>query len=91
MSAKKHPSVRKGAFLSNRVSGLCALDVRCARAFFSLGNFEGDDIADFKVIECHTLELLGMEEKILFLAFASNESKSAIRERFDCSGHVNML
>ena len=70
---------------------LCAADVRRGRAFFAIGDFESDDIANFEIIKGYTIQLLGMEEKVFCFAIASNETESTIRKGFDCSLHVSNL
>ncbi len=58
------------------------------RTLFAIGYFKGDGIALFEFVEGNALQLLGVEEKILRLAFARDEPKSSIRLGFDCSCHV---
>lgn len=70
---------------------LRAANVGSVGALFALSNFEGDGIANLEVVEYHTDQVLRVEEKILRLAFARDESESTRRERFDCSGHVCLL
>src|SRR3989338_2136683 len=59
------------------------------RALFALGNLEGQHIANLQFIERNTLQILGVEEKVLRFAFARDETKSTIREGLDCSSHVD--
>jgi hypothetical protein len=66
---------------------LRAGDVDGARAFVALLNLEGDSVALAKFIKGNTLQVLRVEEEILRLAFARDESKSTIRLGFDGSGH----
>jgi hypothetical protein len=74
----------EGCFLFWR---LCAADVRRSRAFFAFGDLESDDIADFKIIECYALKLLGMEEEVLRFAIARDETESTIRKGLDSTLH----
>ena len=57
------------------------------RALLTFSDLEGDVVADLELIEGNAYELLGVEEKILRLAIARDESESAIRERLDSSVH----
>ena len=66
---------------------LGAGDAGSGGTFFTFGDLEGDGVADLEFIERHADELLGVEEEILRLAFAGDESESSVCERLDCSGH----
>ena len=70
---------------------LGAGDTCGCRSFFTIDDFEGDDIANLEFIESYADELLGVEEKILHFAFARDESESSVRERLDSSGHSFLL
>ena len=65
-----------------------ALDVGSGGAFGAVNDFEADFVANLQFVKRDADQILGMKEKILRLAIASNESISFIRERFDCSVHV---
>src|SRR3989344_3545171 len=58
------------------------------RAFVSLDDLKGDGIADLQFIEHNASQLLGVEEQILRLAFAGNESESLLGQGLDNSVHV---
>ncbi len=57
------------------------------RALLAVNDLEADDIANLELIERHAGELLGVEEQVLRLAFASDETESTIRERLDSTSH----
>lgn len=69
-------------------AGLGARDVYCTRAFFAIDNLKADHIANFQIIKGNTLELFGVEEEVLRLAFARDKPKTTVRERLDCSCHI---
>jgi len=73
------------------VQALGARHVRGALPLLAFSDFEGNDIADFELGVCHTLQLTGVEEKILRLAFASDESESLVRKPLDSSCHDFIL
>lgn len=85
MKNKKPP--REVVFLISVTRRLGARYVGSCRTLLAIGYFKGDDIANFELIEGNARELFGVEKKILLFAIARDESKSAIRERLDCSGH----
>jgi len=58
---------------------LDSADVLGARALFALHDLKGDFIANLELVECHAVQVLGMEEKVLRFAFASDETESPIR------------
>lgn len=69
-------------------SGLRASDVDCSRAFFALGDFEGDGIANLQIVKCNATEVFGVEEKVLSLAFARDKAESTVRKSLDSSVHI---
>ncbi len=81
---KNHRESRGGfllkAFLGER-------HVLGARAFLALSNLERNDVTNLKLIERYSVQILGMKEKILRLAFASDKPESSVHERFNCSSH----
>ena len=70
-----------------RQSRLGERDIGGRRTLRSIGDLEGDGIADLELIVGDTYELLGVEEEILLHAIAGDEPESTFRERFDSSGH----
>ena len=73
------------------VRRLGARDVDCGRALLTLGNLKGNRIALLELVEGYALEILRVEEEILRLAFARDESETTIRKRLNCSLHVYYL
>lgn len=73
--------------LDSRVGSLGAAYVSSSWALVSVYDIKGNGIADLQVIEHDTLQLLGVEEKILRLAFARDESIPLIRKLLDSSFH----
>lgn len=62
-------------------------DIGGRRTLRSVGDLEGDGIADLELIVGDTYELLGVEEEILLHAIAGDEPESTFCERFDSSSH----
>jgi len=58
-----------------------------SRTFFAFNDLESDFVARLQFLKCNVLQILGVEEKILRLAFASDESKSSVRKGFDSTVH----
>jgi len=56
--------------------------------FLTLLNFKGDIVALFKFVESDTVEIFRVEEEVLRLAFASDETKSPIRQSLYSSCHI---
>lgn len=56
--------------------GLNARNVLGARAFFALRDLKADFVANLKLVKRHAVQILGMEEKVLRLAIASDETES---------------
>ena len=70
---------------------LSARYVDGAGSFVTLLNVKGDLVTFFKFIKRNTLELLGVKEQILRLAFARDEPVSSIRFGLDGSYHIFYL
>lgn len=73
--------------MSLSVDSLGARNAGSCWALRTLSDLESDHIAHFEFIEHDANEVLGVEEQILCLAIASNESESSVRKGLDCSGH----
>lgn len=69
------------------VKRLGALHVRGRRAFLALSYLERYGVADLELVIGHAVQILGVEEKVLRLAFARDKTESAIRKGLDCSCH----
>lgn len=67
--------------------GLRARNVDRARALFAVCDLELEHVADFEFVEHNTLELLGVEEKVLLAVVAGDKTESTIRESLDRSCH----
>ncbi len=61
------------------------------RTLFALHHLKADFIANLKLIKRHTVQILGMEEKILRFAFASDETKPPVRQSLYFSRHDCVL
>ena len=72
---------------SSRLFGFDASYVNCGETFFSFNNFKGKRVANLQFVKSDTYEILGVEEKILRLALASDESKSPVSQSLDYSSH----
>ena len=69
---------------------LSALDVLGVRALLAVDHLEGDGVADVELGKRNARQVVGVEEKILDLAFTGDESESLIRnEGLDCPFHEN--
>ena len=68
-------------------NALDARDVRRCRALLAVNDFERYLVADFEVVEHDTLQFVGVEEKVLRLAFARDETESFVQQSLDCSCH----
>jgi hypothetical protein len=66
-------------------SKLCELYVLCARALGTVNDLKSNGIADLELIESCTLDVVGVEEKVLHLSLAGDETKSLVRDSLDCS------
>lgn len=87
----KTPSVLNGECFCE-TGKLDASDVLGIRTLWALSDFEGDVVTDAKFGKRDTRNIVGMEEEVLRLAFASNETKSFVRnDSLDCSCHGNNL
>ncbi len=72
-------------------NALDARDVRRCRALLAVNDFERYLVADLKVVEHDTLQFVGVEEKVLRLAFAGDETESLVQQSLDCSCHSSFL
>lgn len=82
----KRPLPFESGFLLYQ-SRLGERDIGGRRTLRSVGDLEGDGIADLELIVGDTYELLGVEEEILLHAIAGDEPESTFCERFDSSSH----
>ena len=86
------PQKEKAALASSfplyQTRRLRARDVDRRRALLTLLNFEGDDVTLAKLIKSDAVEIFGVEEEILRLAFAGDESESTVRQSLDGSFHM---
>ena len=78
----------RGCFVE---SALGAAHVGSVRSFFALSDFESDGVTFIQVVKRDADQVLRVEEQILRLALARDESESTRSLCFDCSGHVCLL
>ena len=71
--------------------GLSAGYIDCTQPLFAFLNFKRDVVALLKFVESNAIEVFGVEEKILRLAFARDESESTIRKSLYCSCHTSLI
>lgn len=68
--------------MSERFFAVHALDarhIRRCRALLAVNDFKGYLVADFQFVEHNTLQFIGVEEKVLRLAFARDETESLVQ------------
>ena len=79
----------RGSFLLP--NALNARNVRRRRTLLAVNDLKGYLIADFQVVEHDALQFVGVEEKVLRLAFARDETESFIQQSFDSTCHSGFL
>ena len=80
--------MRSGFLLPNALN---ARDVRRRRTLLAVDDFEGDLVADLKVVEHDALQFVGVKEKVLRLAFAGDETESLVQQSLDSTCHSSFL
>jgi hypothetical protein len=68
--------------------GLRASNVRGGRALSALDNLEVQRVTDFERVKGDANEIFRVKEKVLRLAFASDETESLLFKSFDSACHM---